>query len=497
MALRQEEAYGSATTGELRPTLVAPSQDGTVDVARDRDLVERCQAGDRSAFEELYLRYQRRLHRFCMQRLGESGDAEDVVQETFARAWRALPRFAGERRFYPWLTVIAANLCVDTLRRRSRQTPVEESRLQAADIGTYDTEDAVLRDVDSKMVAQAFGQLSERHQRVLQLREGSDWSYRQIAEHEGVGITAVETLLWRARQALKREFMLLDNQRGRLGSLAGFLVLLRMKVLGSLVITARHPLVSVRQVLRHLASSADRLFGTSGALGTFGPVAAAATGVAVLGVGTLMLAPTTPSHPAPAVPAHPAVAGSGTAPASSRTGAGASVAGGGASVAGPASGSGGAAASSGTSRGSGGSSANGSPVNLPGVGGGVGGATSPTPGVPSVSGAAGQIGGTVKSTASGVGSTVAGAAGGLGSTAAGAVGGVSSTVSGAVGGVGSTVSGATSGVGSTVTTTAAGATSTVTKAAGSVTGTLGLPPLTGSSSSSSSSGSSGVLGLGG
>ena len=199
-------------TEGLLPT-TTPSRDGTVDVTRDKLLVERCQAGDRQAFDQLYLRYQRRLHRFCMQRLGEAHDAEDVVQEAFVRAWRALPRFAGERRFYPWLTVIAANLCVDTMRRRARLTPVEESRITASDTGTYDIEDAVLHEVDSKMVATAFGQLSSRHQRVLQLREGSAWSYRKIAEHEGVGVTAVEKLLlWRARQALKREFLMLDER---------------------------------------------------------------------------------------------------------------------------------------------------------------------------------------------------------------------------------------------------------------------------------------------
>ena len=194
--------------------------------------------------------------------------------------------------------MIAGNLCVDTLRRRSRQTPVEESRLQAADVGTYETEDAILQDVDSKLVAAAFGQLSERHRRVLQLREGNDWSYREIAEHEGVGITAVETLLWRARQALKREFMLLDGQKGRLGSLAGLLTLLRVRILGGVVGLARHPAATLRHLLGHLGSGIDRTFGTSGAFGVFGPSAAAATGAVVLGMGTLLMAPTAP---APAV----------------------------------------------------------------------------------------------------------------------------------------------------------------------------------------------------
>ncbi len=280
--------------------------------------MERCQAGDRAAFDELYLRYQRRLYRFCLQRVGQAHDAEDVVQESFVRAWRALPRFAGERRFYPWLTVIAANLCVDTLRRRSRLTPVEESRMTAADTGTYDIEDGILHEVDSKMVATAFGQLSTRHQRVLQMREGSEWSYRKIAEHEGVGVTAVETLLWRARQALKREFLILDEQRGKIGALIGFLVVLPARAVARLPKAMKHgvshAVEGTRNAVGTLGSGAFGDFGT-GALGVFGPSVAAATGAVAITVGTVLMLPTGgpasntgPSNPAPITTVLPALA---------------------------------------------------------------------------------------------------------------------------------------------------------------------------------------------
>jgi RNA polymerase sigma-70 factor (ECF subfamily) len=281
-------------------------------------LVERCQAGDRAAFDELYLRYQRRLYRFCLQRMGSAHDAEDVVQESFVRAWRALPRFAGERRFYPWLTVIAANLCVDTLRRRARLTPVEESRITAADTGTYDIEDAVLHEVDSKMVATAFGQLSTRHQRVLQMREGSEWSYRKIAEHEGVGVTAVETLLWRARQALKREFLILDEQKGKVGALIGFLVVFPARAVARLPKAMKHGVSHAVEGTKNAAASlGSGTFGDfgSGALGVFGPSVAAATGAVAITVGTVLMLPVAggpladngSSNPAPIVTALPAL----------------------------------------------------------------------------------------------------------------------------------------------------------------------------------------------
>ena len=66
-----------------------------VDLDRDRILVERCQAGDAGAFGSLYARYYERLLRFCLRRLHDRHEAEDAAQEAFARAWKALPNFAG------------------------------------------------------------------------------------------------------------------------------------------------------------------------------------------------------------------------------------------------------------------------------------------------------------------------------------------------------------------------------------------------------------------
>jgi RNA polymerase sigma factor (sigma-70 family) len=196
-----------------------------VDLDRDRALVERCQAGDSAAFGNLYARYYERLLRFCMRRLSDRHEAEDAAQEAFARAWKALPNFAGERRFYPWLTVIAGNICTDMLRRRSRSTPTDDFELgahQPVGVAASDTsEDLVLAAVDGELVNRALGRLSVRHQHVLAMREGSGWTYQQIADHEGVEIGTIETLLWRARQALKREFNVLAESKG---ALSGFLI---------------------------------------------------------------------------------------------------------------------------------------------------------------------------------------------------------------------------------------------------------------------------------
>src|SRR2546423_7745234 len=190
-----------------------------VDLTRDRALVERYQAGDPGAFEELYRRYFHRLHRFCTKRVGDPYEAEEVAQEAFVRALRAMPRLSGERRFYPWVSVIAARLCVDSHRRRSRTCPVAEIDLGSVEGG----QDDIVAAVDTELLRQAVDNLGPRHREVLHLREHEGWSYQRIAEHFDVSLGTVEALLFRARKALKREFTKLQHEPG--GFLAGVPVL--------------------------------------------------------------------------------------------------------------------------------------------------------------------------------------------------------------------------------------------------------------------------------
>jgi RNA polymerase sigma-70 factor (ECF subfamily) len=194
---------------------------GTVDIDRDRVLVLRCQAGDATAYAELYTRYYERLLRFCRRRLADSTEAEDVAQEAFVKAWRALPRFAGERRFYPWLTVIAGNLCTDVMRKRARTVAESDGDLEGRRAGIADDEitpeERVVAAADGELAQRALQRLTVRHRRVLALREGSELTYQQIAAREGVDVSAVETLLWRARQALKREFAALNGTGTAMG----------------------------------------------------------------------------------------------------------------------------------------------------------------------------------------------------------------------------------------------------------------------------------------
>ena len=186
-----------------------------VDLHRDRDLVQRYQAGDAEAFDDLYRRYFNRLHGYCQRRVGDRHAAEELAQEAFVRALRAMPRFAGEQRFYPWMTVIAKRLCIDHHRRNGRVEPSD-----VIDLGTVGADlDHLDEAVDHAHLAEALEHLAPRHREVLTLREHDGLTYQEIAERLDVPMTTVEALLHRARKALRREFYAVSGDRRRLWGL--------------------------------------------------------------------------------------------------------------------------------------------------------------------------------------------------------------------------------------------------------------------------------------
>jgi RNA polymerase sigma-70 factor (ECF subfamily) len=433
--------------------------DGTVDLARDRDLVERCQGGDRTAFEELYHRYHRRLFHFCLRRLHEPYEAEDAVQEAFTKAWRALPRFAGERRFYPWLTVIAGNVCTDILRRRSRLTPVDDVPLPLVDVDSHDVDELVLREVDTAMVVQALGRLSDRHQRVLQLREGSGWTTRQIAEHEGVAVPAMETLLWRARQALKREFAALAETGGRLGIALGLgaVALRRFAYRTTARVADRVPVLqSVRGPGVLAASLVVVASGVAAGVATSGG-AGPADRVAMPPAAASAALPAAPSSVlgAPVAAGSDQLVGPATAAATNQP----------AGPAGPSTASTALAASAAATP----AAAVPAQAANPGTSPGNRGLGLAAPTLPGAASATGQVGSAASSAVGNVGSAVSGVVSGAGSTASSVVGNVGS----AVGGVGSTASSVVGSVSSTVSSIVTDLAAPLEQLVGGLSGTAG------------------------
>src|SRR5438067_4406470 len=174
-----------------------------VDLDRDAALVERFQTGDEDAFADLYQRYFGRLRRYCQRRLGDPHDAEEAAQETLVKAYRALPGFGGDRRFYPWLRVIAANVCND----RGKRKPA--AALADPDGGDV-VVDSVFQAIDHDQVRAALEELTPRHRAALSLWADGRPS-RQIAEELGCSTGAADVTLHRARQSFRTRFLALSG----------------------------------------------------------------------------------------------------------------------------------------------------------------------------------------------------------------------------------------------------------------------------------------------
>jgi RNA polymerase sigma factor (sigma-70 family) len=248
---------------------------GDVDLERDRQLVDRSQRGDVDAFPELYLHYHDRLYRYCLGRLDNRTEAEDAAQEAFARAWKALPDLSGDRRFYPWLTVIASNLCVDVAKKNSRYSFVEEPDLDLVAPSVIGEQELLVdHRAERDLLVRALGNLSTRHRDVLELREGRNWTYQQIASHSNVAVSTVETLLFRARRSLRREFMQLARKEGALGVVLAPLFFVRRRLTRVLTSARSWAAVAKRASAATLLPSGSPLGGVVAAVATTALVAA-------------------------------------------------------------------------------------------------------------------------------------------------------------------------------------------------------------------------------
>lgn len=171
--------------------------------AVDHQLVERHRAGDVTAFDELYRRHVARLLRFVRYRVRTAEVAEDLTQEAFARALASLDNLRDPSRFYPWLAVIARHLTVEHHRATARVFLLADVEGEAA----ADAPDSqLMREADEQEVHQALERVRERHRNILEMREREELSYDDIAKRLGTAPTTVPPLLFRARQALRREY---------------------------------------------------------------------------------------------------------------------------------------------------------------------------------------------------------------------------------------------------------------------------------------------------
>jgi RNA polymerase sigma-70 factor (ECF subfamily) len=176
----------------------------------DEELVAKSISGDADSFNELILRWERPIYALAYRTIGREEDARDVCQETFLRAFRALPGFRGQAKFSSWLYRIALNLCRDWIRRERRapvvQPPedVDLIELAAAAEPAESIEDLVARNEMSRIVAEGMALLPDEQRTAIVLKEYHGLTFQEIADLQGCPLSTVKTRLYQGLSVLRR-----------------------------------------------------------------------------------------------------------------------------------------------------------------------------------------------------------------------------------------------------------------------------------------------------
>ncbi|HTG97359.1 MAG TPA: RNA polymerase sigma factor RpoE [Burkholderiales bacterium] len=180
----------------------------------DRQLVARAQRGDKQAFELLVEKYQRKLARLLSRFIRDPAEVEDVTQEAFIKAYRALPAFRGDSAFYTWLYRIGINTAKNYLMAMGRRAPTSteveaeeaegfEEGEQLRDINT--PESLLLSNEIAETVNKTIEELPEELRRAIQMRELDGKSYEEIAQEMKCPIGTVRSRIFRAREAIAEQ----------------------------------------------------------------------------------------------------------------------------------------------------------------------------------------------------------------------------------------------------------------------------------------------------
>jgi RNA polymerase sigma-70 factor (ECF subfamily) len=185
---------------------------------REQFLIERAQAGDRYAFEELIYKCDRQILRFILRMLRDRDDARDAYQETFLKAFRSIGRFRCQSSFHTWVLRIATNVCFDRLRERQKSSqecsidattraesgmPLKET-LRDANRYRDPEKSASLAEVRER-INRALDTLSKKERLIFELKHYQGLRLKQIGELLGSAENSVKHHLWRATQKLRVE----------------------------------------------------------------------------------------------------------------------------------------------------------------------------------------------------------------------------------------------------------------------------------------------------
>ena len=182
-------------------------------VETDQQLVAKVQKGDSRAFDLLVLKYQHKIFGLISRYVHDSDEVQDVAQEAFIKAYRALPRFRGDSAFYTWLYRIAINTAKNHLVSRSRRPPGSDVEVEDAE---YYDGGAALRDLNTPenalfgaelkaVVERAITDLPDDLRTAVTLREFDGLSYEDIAEVMDCPVGTVRSRIFRAREAIDKQ----------------------------------------------------------------------------------------------------------------------------------------------------------------------------------------------------------------------------------------------------------------------------------------------------
>lgn len=190
----------------------------------DLELVKRVQGGDKTAFDVLVLKYQHRIGAVIGRFVHDYAESQDIAQETFIRAYRALNNFRGDAQFYTWLYRIAVNTAKNHLVSMKRRPPTSDVDADDAEHfdGAYRMHDSdtpeheLLREEIARTVSEVVAELPEELRQAITLREMEGLSYEEISETMDCPIGTVRSRIFRAREAIDLRLRpLMDTERVR------------------------------------------------------------------------------------------------------------------------------------------------------------------------------------------------------------------------------------------------------------------------------------------
>lgn len=206
----QSDVPDRGITFRTGPVNTCGVKGGVSEASVDQLLVERVQKGDKRAFDMLIMKYQHRIVSLVSRYVSDTAEAQDIAQEAFIKAFRAIERFRGDSAFYTWLYRIAINTAKNWIVAKNRRPP--SSDIDAVDAEQYDIssrlkdtgtpENELLREEIERTVFETIAALPEDLRTAIMLREMDGMSYEEIATTMECPIGTVRSRIFRAREAI-------------------------------------------------------------------------------------------------------------------------------------------------------------------------------------------------------------------------------------------------------------------------------------------------------